>query len=590
LALSGDLISAILEADTLLAVDVGSVNTRASLFDVVDGRYRMVATGRASSTAGAPLFDVREGMNMAVDDLSAVTGRMLLDEGDNLIIPTTPEGAGVDAFVATASAGPRPRTVLVGLMPGVSMESARRLAGSTYLNVVEEIGLMDRRREEEQVDVLIASQPDMILMVGGTDGGATASVLRMIETVGLATSLLATAHRPNLVFAGNRLLGAAVSEYFQDRAPVTIVPNIRPALDQEELEPARLKLSEVIRELRAGKISGFEDLQAWSGGSMMLSADAFGRVVRYLSQVYDPDKGVLGIDVGASHVSVAAAFDGNLHLRVNSDLGLGSSMPGLMRYATIKDISRWLPGDVPEGRVRDYLYNKALYPGSIPSELEDLHIEYALARELIRTAIALSRADWPKGASSTLLPAFEPIIASGGAIARAPRPGYAALTLLDAIQPRGVTTLVLDPHNLIPAVGAAAGLLPMITVQVLESGSFVSLGTVVAPIGHGRSGQSVLRVRVEPEGGGETLEGVVRFGQVALLPLRQGQHARLTVRPERGFDVGFGGRGKAGALRVAGGVLGVVIDARGRPLELAKDPVERRESNQKWLHDIGAMK
>jgi len=579
-----------MEADTLLAVDVGTVNTRASLFDVVDGRYRMVATGRASSTAGSPLFDIREGMHMAVEELNAVTGRPLLDEGDSLIIPTTTEGAGVDAFVATSSAGPRPRTVLVGLMPGVSMESARRLAGSTYLNVVEEIGLLDRRREEEQIDVLVAAQPDVILMVGGTDGGASASVLRMIEIVGLVVGLLSTAQRPNLVFAGNRALGAAVSEYFQDRAPVTIVPNIRPSLDVEELEPARLKLSEIIRQLRAGKINGFEDLAAWSGGSMMLTGDAFGRVVRYLSQVYDPDKGVLGIDVGASHVTVAAAFDGILNLRVNSDLGLGSSMPGLMRYASIEDISRWLPGEEPAGKVRDYLYNKALYPGSVPTELADLHIEYALVRELIRTGIALARGDWQKGAGATLLPALEPIIASGGAIARAPRPGYAALALLDAIQPKGVTTLVLDPHNLIPAVGAAAGLLPMITVQVLESGSFVSLGTVVSPVGHARQGRPVMRVRVEPEGGGEMSEGAVRFGQVVLLPLRQGEHARLTVRPESGFDVGFGGAGKAGALRVAGGALGVIIDARGRPLELSKDPVERQEMNLKWLKEVGALK
>ena len=579
-----------MEADTLLAVDVGTVNTRATLFDVVDGRYRMVATGRASSTAGSPLFDIREGMHMAVEELNAVTGRPLLDEGDSLIIPTSSEGAGVDAFVATSSAGPRPRAVLVGLMPGVSMESARRLAGSTYLNVVEEIGLLDRRREEDQIDMLVAAQPDVILMVGGTDGGASASVLRMIEIVGLAVGLLSTAQRPSLVFAGNRALGAAVSEYFQERAMVTIVPNIRPSLDVEELEPARLKLSEIIRQLRAGKISGFEDLAAWSGGSMMLTADAFGRVVRYLSQVYDPDKGVLGIDVGASHVTVAAAFDGNLNLRVNSDLGLGSSMPGLMRYASIEDIVRWLPGEEPAGNVRDYLYNKALYPGSVPTELAELHIEYALVRELIRTGIALARGDWQKGAETTLLPALEPIIASGGAIARAPRPGYAALALLDSIQPKGVTTLVLDPHNLIPAVGAAAGLLPMITVQVLESGSFVSLGTVVSPVGHARQGRPVMRVRVEPEGGGEMSEGAVRFGQVVLLPLRQGEHARLTVRPESGFDVGFGGAGKAGALRVAGGALGVIIDARGRPLQLAKDPVERQEMNLKWLKDVGALK
>ena len=581
--------SAILEADTLLAVDVGTVNTRVSLFDVVDGRYRMVATGRASSTAGAPIFDVREGMHVALDEVSEITGRPFFDESDALVMPTTNSGAGVDAFVSTASAGPHVRTVLVGLMPGVSMESARRLASSTYLNVVEEIGLMDVRREAELVDAMLDAKPDLILMVGGTDSGATASVIRQIETVSLATSLLPTVQRPALVFAGNTSLGAAVVEHFQDTSKVEIVSNIRPDLEHEELGPARLKLAEIVNQLRSQRIAGFEDLNGWSGGYMMLTADAFGRVVRYLSQVYDPDKGVLGIDVGASHVTIAAAFDGVLNNKVHSDLGLGISLPGLLRYASVADISRWLPTEVPDAEVRDYIFNKAIYPGTIPAELTDLHIEYALLRELVRAGLSNSRSDWAVGASSELMPPLEPIIATGGAIARAPRPGYAALVLLDAVQPRGITTLVLDPYNLVPAVGAAAGLLPMITVQVLESGSFVSLGTVVSPVGRGREGKPVLRIRIEPESGGEPIEGIVRYGQLVLLPLRQGEHARMTLRPEKGFDVGFGGRGKAGALRVAGGALGVIIDARGRPLELSNDPAHRQELNQKWLYDIGAM-
>ena len=581
--------STILEADTLLAVDVGSVNTRVSLFDVVDGRYRMVATGRASSTAGAPVFDVREGMHVALDEVSEIAGRPLFDESDALVMPTTNSGAGVDAFVSTASAGPHVRTVLVGLMPGVSMESARRLASSTYLNVVDEIGLMDGRREAELVDAMLDAKPDLILMVGGTDSGATASVIRQIETVSLATSLLPTVERPALVFAGNTSLGAAVVEHFQDTSKVEIVSNIRPDLEHEELGPARLKLAEIVNQLRSRRIAGFEDLNGWSGGYMMLTADAFGRVVRYLSQVYDPDKGVLGIDVGASHVTIAAAFDGILNNKVHSDLGLGISLPGLLRYASVDDVSRWLPTEVPDAEVRDYIFNKAIYPGTIPAELTDLHIEYALLRELVRAGLSNSRSDWAVGASSELMPPLEPIIATGGAIARAPRPGYAALALLDAVQPRGITTLVLDPYNLVPAVGAAAGLLPMITVQVLESGSFVSLGTVVSPVGRGREGKPVLRIRIEPESGGEPIEGIVRYGQLVLLPLRQGEHARMTLRPEKGFDVGFGGRGKAGALRVAGGALGVIIDGRGRPLELSKDPPRRRELNQKWLYDIGAM-
>jgi hypothetical protein len=74
-----------------------------------------------------------------------------------------------------------------------------------------------------------------------------------------------------------------------------------------------------------------------------------------------------------------------------------------------------------------------------------------------------------------------------------------------------------------------------------------------------------------------------------VLPLGLGEHGRLTLRPERGFDVGFGGAGKAGALRVAGGAVGLMIDARGRPLRLPADPAQAQEMNQKWLWDIGAL-
>ncbi|MGH2605835.1 MAG: hypothetical protein ACRDG5_04530, partial [Anaerolineales bacterium] len=64
---------------------------------------------------------------------------------------------------------------------------------------------------------------------------------------------------------------------------------------------------------------------------------------------------------------------------------------------------------------------------------------------------------------------------------------------------------------------------------------------------------------------------------------------KLSLRPERQFDVGFGGPGKAGAVRVTGGAVGLILDARGRPLELPHDPVRRREQNMKWLWDIGAL-
>jgi hypothetical protein len=561
------------EADTLLAVDVGSVHTRASLFDVVEGRYRLVASGRSTSTAGPPLFDVREGVRIALDQVQVVTGRRLVDSAESLIMPVANDGSGVDVFVATTSAGPNVRTVLVGLMPQVSMESGRRLAASTYLEVVEEIGLMDRRRDEES-----------------TDGGASDSVLEMVDLVRMATGLFPGGEVPQVVYSGNRTLAAPVAERFGDATQITLTPNARPTLNQEDLAMARLRLGEVIAEARSQRIAGYDELLQWSGGNLTPTADAFGRVVRYLSQVYDPEKGVLGVDLGGTHLTVAAAFAGDLRMSVRSDLGLGHSLPGLLKFTTALDVQRWMPEETRARRILDYIHEKALHPSTVPTELPELLLEFALARELIKAGVMLARPGWPKRRSrrtSLLLPPMEPILASGGVLARAPHPGYATLTLLDALEPVGISTLVLDPHGLAPALGAAAGSLPMATVQVLSSGNFASLATVISPVGRARPGRPVLRIRMDPEGPGESLEGEARYGQLIVLPLAQGRFAKLTLRPERGFDIGFGGPGKAGAIRVAGGAIGLVIDARGRPLPLPEDPTTRLEVNRKWLWDIG---
>jgi len=576
------------EADTLLAVDVGSVHTRASLFDVVEGRYRLVATGRSPSTAGPPLFDVREGVRIALDQVQAVTGRRLVDESEALIMPVTSNGSGVDAFVATTSAGPKVRTILVGLMPQVSMGSGQRLAASTYLEVVEEIGLMDRRRDEEKIDLILRARPDLMLIVGGTDGGAASSVLEMVDLVQMAVGLFPEGEQPQVVYAGNRSLAAPVAERFGDGVQITLTPNVRPVLEQEELGPARLRLAEVIAEARADRVSGFDELLQWSGGSLVPTADAFGRVVRYLSRVYDPRKGVLGVDLGGSHTTVAAAFAGDLRLSVRSDLGLGSSLPDLLKFSTLEDIQRWMPEQMSANYILDYIHDKALHPATVPTELAELLLEYALARQILRQAVTQARSTWPskKRRTSLLLPPMEPLLASGGILSRSPHAGYAALTLLDAIEPVGITTLVLDPHGLVPALGAAAQILAIATVQVISSGNFANLGTVVAPVGRGRVGRPCLHVRLDPEGG-ESIDGEVRYGQLVLLPLAHGRSARLTLRPERGFDVGFGGAGRAGAQKVVGGALGLIIDARGRPLPLPQDPGTRIEVNRKWLWDIG---
>jgi hypothetical protein len=244
---------------------------------------------------------------------------------------------------------------------------------------------------------------------------------------------------------------------------------------------------------------------------------------------------------------------------------------------------------VNEDYIRDYIYNKTIYPGSLPCTAEDLAIEQALARQVIQAAVTLSTRSFPKHAGRSTggtLPWFEPVLAGGSVISNAPSPAHSMLILLDSLQPTGVTTMVLDQSDLAAPLGAAANLNPILVVQVLESNAFLSLGTVISPVAEVRPGTPILRLRVIYESGDETrLE--IKQGTLESVPLPMGQSAQLHLQPLHRADVGMGGPGIGGNVRVMGGSLGVVIDARGRPLRLPTDLGRRRELFRRWNWTLG---
>jgi hypothetical protein len=199
-----------------------------------------------------------------------------------------------------------------------------------------------------------------------------------------------------------------------------------------------------------------------------------------------------------------------------------------------------------------------------------------------------ARRDFPRNAARikpTLTPLFDPILAGGGALSDASRPGHSLLLLLDSLQPVGVTTVILDQNNLLPLLGAAASQNNILPVQVLESGAFLSVGTVVSPVVSAAYGTPILRGKLTYENGVEA-RVELKYGSIETLPLQTGEAGKLTIQCLRGADVGFG-PGRGGTIPVSGGALGVVFDGRGRPLDLPVDAVRRRELIKKWNWTIG---
>ncbi len=584
--------------ESILAADCGSVQTRVVLLDVIEGQYRFVAKGEAPSTVEPPHSDITLAVRHAIEQIEETTERLLLDEQGQLLIPEQPSGHGVDAFVATSSAGAPLGLVLVGLSRDLSLTSARRAASFTYVVVEDVISLDDgvegRREVEDKIGLIQRRRPDLILMAGGTDGGTTAPIIETARMVAMACSILKEDRpkedKPRVIFAGNAEVRTDVAEIIGLEAELRVVDNVRPTLNLENLAQASEEIENCYRERRMETIPGFDTLSSWSPVPVLPTARALGYVVQYLARQWDSGKGVIGIDIGGATTTIATTLEDRFSLHTRSDLGMGPTIDRILTEVEIDDILRWLPFEIEPTEAHNLIWHKHLRPTTVPQTREELLLEQAVAREILRLALAEARATWPSGPStpySNLSPFFEPIIGGGGVLAHTPYYGQAALILLDALQPIGVSTIVLDATSLAAPLGALAAFQPLAAAQVLERDAFLNLGTVVAPVGTAREGDIVLKLKVD-YGEGMVLDVEVAYGSLEVIPLPLGQTAVLNLEPLRGFDVGWGAKSKGVPLQVNGGTLGIIIDARGRPLPLPTDSQERRTKIQKWLWDVGS--
>jgi len=587
--------------ESILAADCGSARTKVALIDLVEDQYcpssdpgyRFVARAEAPTSGGPPWSDVTVGLRKAISHIEEITGRALLDQEGQLITPEQANGQGVDAFVATSSATSPLRLLIMGLMDDLSLASARRAVASTY-TVIEDVVSLNRARAEDTIDLIRRLQPEAILIVGGTDGGATTPVIDLARIVASACSFLEEDAQPQILFAGNAELFLQIEKTLGREAKLRIVGNVRPALDVENLSPTEAGVERLYQD-KLSSLPGFDKLKSWSQAPILPTAKALGYVIRYLARWQDSENGILGVDIGSSAITVAASFDEDFAMRVCSDLGApplfhpsegikgGYSLGHVLDQIDVEDILRWLPFDVEADRARNIILGKEQQLMTAHQAHVKLLLNQAVAREALRLSLARARIHWP---DTHPLVAFKTILASGGVLSHAPHPSQVALILLDALQPVGVSTLLFDTHQLLAPLGALATIHPLAAAQVLDSGGLTTLGTVIVPVGKAQKDQTVLKVKIKLESG-EEWETEAAYGSLQVLPIPSGEMATLRLKPTRGFDAGWGRGKKSPPIEVSGGTIGLIIDARGRPLVLPETKDERQARIQQWRRDVG---
>jgi len=575
--------------ESILVADCGTVVTKLLLLERVGGSYQFVAQAETLTTGKPPWNDLSNGVVQGVQELEAITGRTLYSRG-HIVVPRHGQ-EGVDALVVVLSAVEPLKVVLAGLVKEMSLESGRRAVGGTYATVEATLTREGNLTapQETWARTVRNMAPDAVLLVGGVDGGARRPVLELAEAVALGSSMLEEERRPTVIYAGNAAIRSQVTKLLGDITRVVAVDNVRPTTDTEHLGPAQSALEELHVEERLRAAPGIGNLSAWSRLPLVPVSTAFSRVVDFLwHREGNADRGVLGVDVGAATTTLAATFEGRSYTTVYEH-GVANGLIEWVERHGMDRIMRWVPDEVEPEELQALLYNMELQPSAIPQTPRELWVELAIVREMLRTALGTARPTWDVGSAAMqaarAMPRTDPILISGGGIVLSPRPGQTLLAALDGLQPAGITTLLLDSSRAAPAIGAVAGIKPLAAASALDSGAFVSLGTVISPVGPARPGEVVMRMSISYEGGGE-LNVEAHNGEIEVWPLLDEQRATLEIRPGRRIDIGMG-PGQGGRVEVLGGLVGLVVDARGRPLRLPRDAERRRRMINRWIWDVG---
>jgi hypothetical protein len=186
-----------------------------------------------------------------------------------------------------------------------------------------------------------------------------------------------------------------------------------------------------------------------------------------------------------------------------------------------------------------------------------------------------------KGSGQTLINMLDLdlIVGSGGILSHAPRRVQSMLMMVDAYEPLGITELSVDSIFMMPHLGVLSTVNEQAAMEVFVHDCMIYLGTCIAPIGQDKPGERCLDYTIALPTG--EVKGTLMFGEIRLLPLGVSQEAMMHVKPARNVDVGAG-RGETLERRVRGGVVGLMLDGRGRPLRLPPRHEDRVRLLTQW--------
>ena len=593
-----------MELRSILATDCGSTTTKAILIEKVDGEYRLKVRGEAPTTVEAPFEDVTKGVLNAVMEVEELSGKKILN-GDQIITPQNGSN-GVDIYISTSSAGGGLQMMVAGVVKGMTGESAERAALGAGSIVMDVLASNDGRKPHEKITRIRQLRPDMILLSGGIDGGTTKHVVELAEILAAANPKprLGQNYKLPVIYAGNNKAVNKIEETLGEITDLDVTENIRPVLEMENLKPSRDKIHDLFMEHVMQQAPGYKKLMSWTDAPIMPTPGAVGALIEMVAQ--KENISVVGVDIGGATTDIFSVFQKQFNRTVSANLGMSYSICNVLAEATLDNVLRWVPFDIDEKELTNRIGNKMIRPTTVPQSLEELVIEQAIAREALRLSFIQHKsfAVNLKGVQKerTISDAFEQtdsgetlvdmkeldlLVGSGGVLSHAPRREQSARMLIDSFLPEGITQLAVDSIFMMPQLGVMANIekeelseeAKKAAFEVFEKDCLIHLGTCIAPTGKAKQNSVVLTAELTLKNGNQETHKI-QFGELLRIEVPF-EPVNVKLTPGKGLDIGSG-KNEPIETTIYGGVVGIIFDGRGRPLDISKDPKQRIDDLKKW--------
>ena len=586
----------------ILATDCGSTTTKAILVEKVGDSWRQTQRAEAPTTVEEPFANVTIGVSNSLTEIGELAGRLFIAyDGTIIRRKNDSDPDGCDLYISTSSAGGGLQMVVAGVVAQMTAASAKRAALGAGAIVMDTIASNDKRRPHERIQRIRELRPDMVLISGGTDGGNVQQVVQIAEQIAPAKPRprFGGEYELPVIYAGNKDAAPQVRVIFSKGFDLAVVDNLRPTLEQENLGPARDKIHDVFLEHVMAHAPGYDKLMAWSDAPIMPTPGAVGDILQRIAA--RDGLNAVCVDIGGATTDVFSVFGGTFNRTVSANLGMSYSISNVCAEAGMQNVLRWVHIDMDERELRNRVKNKMIRPTTIPQSAEALVFEQAVAREALRLAYVQHKefATTLKGvqqqrtvgdlfaqqaSGQTIVDdmKLDLLVASGGVLSHAPKMEQTAAMLVDSFEPQGFTQLAKDSIFMMPHLGVLASVHSAAAMEVFERDCLVRLGWSVAAKSEGRGegkwGKKCFSYRVS---GAVSASGELACGDVALVRVGPEQEVEVVVEPAKEFDLGAGA-GKPVTRRVKGGTVGILFDARGRPLTLPENEADRKAAVARW--------